>query len=182
MGIWKESKKIKMIVMVMSIFIAIVSVALVIFYYWASSGSLSKEKLAEIKVFPGPAAELPGENQTFIVMTYNIGYLSGMFNNLPVKTTKDIFEKNRHTALQLLENVKPDFIGFQEIDFHSRRSDYINQLQTIAEDANYKYAAIAVNWDKHYVPFPYWPPSVHFGKMLWARQFSAGGPSSPPRG
>lgn len=159
-------KIIKMIAMVMTIFIGFILLALVIFYFWASSGSLPKEKLVEIKVFPGQPVELSDENQTFIVMTYNIGYLSGMFNNHPVKTSRDIFEKNMQAFLQLLENVRPDFIGFQEIDFHSHRTYYIDQLQTIGESVHYKYGAVAVNWDKHYVPFPYWPPAVHFGKML----------------
>lgn len=161
-----NTRIIKMIVTVMSLIIAILILAAVILYYWSSSSSLGKEKLAEIKVFFNPAAVSQDENETFIVMTYNIGYLSGMNNNLPIKTTKVIFEKNMQTALQLLEDVKPDFIGFQEIDFHSHRSYYMDQLQTIAENAGYKYAASAINWDKHYVPFPYWPPSVHFGNML----------------
>lgn len=157
--------------MIFFILIAVCAVTLVIFYSWASSsaGVLPPGKLSEIIVFPGPPdqSEQPsGKGEVFTVMTYNIGYLSGMLNNLPIKTTKELFEKNMQTALQRLENVEPDFIGFQEIDFHSRRSFYVNQVQTIAQKAGYKYAAVAVNWDKQYVPFPYWPPSAHFGKML----------------
>ena len=159
-------KKIKMTVMAVGIFIVVLALALVIFYYWASSGALPPGKLSEITVFPGPPAQPPRQGEVFTVMTYNIGYLSGMLNNLPIKTTKEFFEKNMQTALQLLENVSPDFIGFQEIDFHSRRSFYVDQLQTIAEKTGYKYVAVAVNWDKHYVPFPYWPPSAHFGRVL----------------
>lgn len=154
--------------MIFGIFIAILALALVIFYSWASSGTgaLPPGKLSEVIVFPGLPEQPPEQREVFTVMTYNIGYLSGMLNNLPVKTTRDVFEKNMQTTLQLLEKINPDFIGFQEIDFHSRRSFYVNQLQTIAEKDGYKYAAVAINWDKHYVPFPYWPPSVHFGKML----------------
>lgn len=157
-----------MIVAVIGIFIACVFLSLVIFYSWASSGAsaLPPEKLSEIIVFPGPPTQSQGQGEVFTVMTYNIGYLSGMLNNLPIKTTKELFEENMQTTLQLLEKVEPDFIGFQEIDFHSRRSFYVDQVRSIAEKAGYKYAAVAVNWDKHYVPFPYWPPSVHFGKML----------------
>jgi endonuclease/exonuclease/phosphatase family metal-dependent hydrolase len=28
------------------------------------------------------------------------------------------------------------------------------------------FAAIAINWDKRYVPFPFWPPTVQFGPMV----------------
>lgn len=152
--------------MLFCILIATLALVLVIFYSWASAGALSPGKLSEIIVFPEPPEQPPGKGEVFTVMTYNIGYLSGMMNNLPIKTSKELFEKNMQVALQLLENVEPDFIGFQEIDFHSQRSFYVNQLETIAEKAGYKYAAVAINWDKHYVPFPYWPPSAHFGRML----------------
>lgn len=159
-------KIIKMIMTIMSFIIVIIALALVIFYYWASSSSLPKEKLAEITILPGPSAVSADKGETLILMTYNIGYLSGMENNLPIRTTKVTFEKNMQTVLQLLEDVKPDFIGIQEIDFHSRRSYYADQLQAIAENIGYKYVATGVNWDKHYVPFPYWPLSVQFGEML----------------
>jgi len=139
---------------------------LVVFYFWAGSSTLPEEKLAEIIVFSDKTAISPVKQEVFTVMSYNIGYLSGMTNNLPMKPGKPLFEKNMETFLQLVKEVQPDFIGFQEIDFHSRRSHYINQLRTIAEKSDYTCAAKAINWDKRYVPFPYWPPSIHFGRML----------------
>jgi endonuclease/exonuclease/phosphatase family metal-dependent hydrolase len=159
-------KKLKMAAILFCILFSVLFLGLAIFYYWASSGILPPEKLSQIIEFPGPLEQPSEHKDVFSVMTYNIGYLSGMLNNLPIKTTKEHFEKNMQTAIQLLQSLEPDFITFQEIDFQSRRSFYVDQLRTIAEKAGYKYAAVAVNWDKHYVPFPYWPPSAHFGKML----------------
>lgn len=156
----------KKALLVFGIFIGLLLLALTIFYFWGSSGTLPQEKLSEIIVYSDSTAEPRAETETFTVMTYNIGYLSGMFNNLPVKTGKSLFENNMKEFLELVKKIQPDVIGFQEIDFNSRRSFYINQLETIAENAGYKYGAVAINWDKRYVPFPYWPPSVHFGKML----------------
>jgi endonuclease/exonuclease/phosphatase family metal-dependent hydrolase len=144
----------------------VLSLVLVIFYFWAISGSIPTAKLSEIKIFQDLSRELLTDKQTFTVMTYNIGYLSGMYNNLPIKTTRELFEKNMQAFLKLLEHVKPDFIGFQEIDFASKRSCQVDQVQMIAESAGYKYNALAVNWDKQYVPFPTWPPSVNFGKII----------------
>ncbi len=99
-------------------------------------------------------------------MTYNIGYLSGMTNNLPVKTTADFFDDNLRKVNRVFSIIQPDFIGFQEIDFCSKRSFYRNQLDSLAQHTSYGYAALAVNWDKNYVPFPYWPPAAHFGRVL----------------
>ncbi|MCP5109020.1 MAG: endonuclease/exonuclease/phosphatase, partial [bacterium] len=123
-------------------------------------------KLSEIVISADSPAERPADRQTFTVMTYNIGYLSGMTNNRPIKTRKKLFEKNMATFLQLLEKNQPEFIAFQEIDFQSNRSYYVDQFQTILKKGGYKYGAKAVNWDKRYVPFPFGPPSVHFGKTV----------------
>lgn len=138
---------------------------LALFYFWATSGTLSKEDLATVLTLP-VSQEPQEEQETFAIMTYNIGYLSGMTNNLPIKEDKAFFEKNMTTFLETLAKTKPDFIAFQEIDYNSSRSYNTDQLGTIARAAGYGHAAKAVNWDKRYVPFPYWPPKVHFGRTL----------------
>jgi endonuclease/exonuclease/phosphatase family metal-dependent hydrolase len=151
---------------ILAILLFVLILAFVIFYFWASSGTQPRDKLSEIITYTDTPAP-PGTQEIFTVMTYNIGYLSGMTNNQPAaRPDKAFFDKNMETFLQLLEEIQPDVIGFQEIDFHSKRSHYVNQLKTIAEKAQYKYAAKAINWDKRYLPFPYWPPSLHFGRIL----------------
>ncbi len=159
-------QKLKIALTIVTILLLMAILAFVVFYFWASSGTLPLNKQSEIITYSG--AEVPPTTPgTFTVMTYNIGYLSGMFNNQAVRRPdKAFFNKNMDSFLQRLKNIQPDFIGFQEIDFHSHRSHYVNQLKTIAESAGYPYAAKAINWDKRYVAFPYWPPSVHFGRML----------------
>lgn len=151
---------------ILAILLFVFILAFVIFYFWASSGTHPRDKLSEIITY----TDTPDPRETreiFTVMTYNTGYLSGMTNNQPVKRPdKAFFDKNMETFLQLLNEIQPDVIGVQEIDFHSKRSHYVNQLKTIAEKADYKYAAKAINWDKRYLPFPYWPPSLHFGRIL----------------
>lgn len=149
----------------MAIILLSLFLALALFYFWATSGTLPEEDLAAVLTYP-VSQEPQADQETFTFMTYNIGYLSGMTNNLPIKEDKAFFEKNMTTFLETLAKTKPDFIAFQEIDYNSSRSYNIDQLSTIAHKAGYGHAAKAVNWDKHYVPFPYWPPSVHFGRTL----------------
>ena len=134
---------------------------LLIFYYWGSSSNLEQSQLhQEVSYRPGTRQS----SDTFSIMTYNLGYLSGMTNNLTVKPSKELFENNLETAQTLLDQLQPDIIGLQEIDFDSRRSYYMNQLDSLSR--GYQSAVKSVTWDKNYVPFPYWPPKVHFGKML----------------
>jgi len=99
-------------------------------------------------------------------MTYNIGYLSGMTNNQPVERDPELYRSNLGNAITLLRNARPDIIGFQEIDFGAERSFGVHQLDTIARQLGYANAAQAVNWDVRYLPFPYGPPSVHFGHVV----------------
>jgi len=146
------------------IFISII-LASVIFYFWASSDTLGKEKLSKIITFPQQSAATP-QKEIFTIMTFNIGYLSGMYNNLPLKPPKILFIKDMKMVLDLLSNIQPDIVGIQEIDFYSRRSYFQNQLQMLADRGGFSYAAQAINWDKKYVPFPYWPPAAHFGPVL----------------
>lgn len=134
---------------------------LVVFYWWAQRSNLPYDQLhTEIKLDNPELAD----KDTFSVMTYNIGYLSGMTNNLPVSPPTDLFDENLGKARALISKWQPDVIGFQEIDFGSGRSHYRDQLDSLGQGFNY--AVKSVNWDKNYVPFPYWPPSVHFGKVL----------------
>ncbi len=136
-------------------------VMLVIFFYWGSRANLELGQLhQEISFISGQAQS----GDTFSIMTYNLGYLSGMTNNLPLKPSRKLFEHNLEAAQTLLSQLKPDILGFQEIDFGSTRSYNMNQLDSLA--TGYQVAVQSVNWDKNYVPFPYWPPAAHFGKML----------------
>ncbi len=135
-----------------------------LFFLWASSGRLSEAELAQTK--PYPADPAPADRDTLTVMTYNIGYLSGTTNNEPVVRSDSLFHANMDQALDLLRRSNPDFIGFQEIDFGAARSADVHQLDTIATRLGYASAALAVNWDERYVPFPYGWPAVHFGRVL----------------
>jgi endonuclease/exonuclease/phosphatase family metal-dependent hydrolase len=159
-------QKLKIALTIVTSLLLAAILAFVVFFFWAGSGTLPGDKRSEIITYSG-AKVPPTTPETFTVMTCNIGYLSGMTNNQPVRRPhKAFFEKNMKTFLQLLNDNQPGFIALQEIDFYSHRSHYVNQLKTIAQNAGYPYAAKAVNWDKRYVPFPYWPPSGHFGRML----------------
>lgn len=143
------------------------------FYFWAGSPVLTADELATLQHFnrkDAPTAPLEDE---FTIVTYNVGYFSGMANNLPVSLNKDYIAGNLAMALKALKPLKPDIIAMQEIDFDAARSAYQDQLAAVANGFNSGqislemfYGAKAVNWNKTYVPFPYWPPSVQFGHMV----------------
>ncbi len=133
------------------------------FFFWASAGT--QEEQARLVRYEG--VPVPAPPETLAVMSYNIGYLSGMTNNLPVVRERQLFERNLDAAATLIRRAGPDVIGFQEIDFRAARSFDRPQLDLLARRLGYGFGAAAVNWDVRYLPFPYsWNPSVHFGRTV----------------
>ena len=144
-------------------FLVLLLVAVFVFYFWAKSPMMSDDEYAKLYHFPN--IETIKIKDTFSIMTYNMGYLSGMTNNLAVERPKKLIQENLLHLSQLITEKQPNIIAWQEIDFSSTRSYHINQMEEIAYRNEYSYAAKAVNWDKKYVPFPYWPIKYHFGEM-----------------
>ena len=154
-------KKVARVVLVLSV---ILFIFIMSFYFWGSSAKLGVANEALIQV--NHNASLAPAKDTVRIMTYNMGYLSGMTNNRAVDRSKDLFDTNENRLITLLKKEKVDICCFQEIDFHSSRSYYVDQLSRISTDVNYPYASRVVNWDKTYVPFPYWPLTLQFGEIL----------------
>lgn len=147
-------------------------IAIVAFYFTASSSRESESQSHQLIEFENPAQRVP---DTLVAMTYNIGYLSGMTNNRAVPRTQALYEENLKQAQYLLATLAPDVIGFQEIDYASNRSFEVNQLTELADAGRFSHALKSINWDKRYVPFPYWPPKHHFGKMLSGQSIATHG-------
>lgn len=124
---------------------------------------MDADALAAVATYDAPTPPVP---DTLTVVTYNLGYLSGMTNNQPVERTSALFDANLEAAVALLEEADADLIALQEIDFGAARSFGVDQLDVLARRLGYGYAARAVNWDERYVPFPSADPRVHFGRVL----------------
>jgi endonuclease/exonuclease/phosphatase family metal-dependent hydrolase len=136
---------------------------LVGFYFWASSPNFSAEDYT--KTFTNDFPQKTINDSVFSIVTYNIGYLSGMTNNLAVDKPKSLFDGNLQIVLDKFKNINADILAFQEIDFASKRSFDVNQQDKIA-DLGYNYVGQTVNWDKKYLPYPEFPISMHFGRIL----------------
>jgi len=144
-------------------FFLLLIIAFVIFFFWASSSTLEQNEYSKLTIIESDG--MPKNDSVFSIVTYNIGYLSGMTNNLPIPKPKELFDENLKKVLTETKKINPDIISFQEIDYDASRSYHINQEEEIA-NLGYPFRAKAINWDKRYLPFPYWPVSMHFGKVI----------------
>ena len=134
------------------------------FFLWASSGSYPKNDYAEIVNYDSQAEA--DQNKIFSVLTYNVGYFSGLTNNQPVTRDSQLFTANLASTIDSLKPIELDLIGLQEVDINSHRSFGINQVRQLATGLGLSQGAIAINWDKRYVPFPFLPVSAHFRRVV----------------
>ena len=135
----------------------------VIFFFWASAPTLPIESYESIGKLDHAMA--PENDSTFSIVTYNIGYLSGMTNNTTAEKPKSLFEGNLELVKSQVKKVNPDIIALQEIDYKAKRSHWVDQHAELV-NLGYPFYAKAINWDERYLPFPYWPPKMHFGNVV----------------
>ncbi|MGI9531984.1 endonuclease/exonuclease/phosphatase family protein [Lutimonas sp.] len=145
------------------IVLAGLSFIIVGFYFWASSPNFSINDYNETGTYDYPV-DLD-KDSIFSIVSYNIGYLSGMTNNLPVEKPRSLFDLNLNKVIYELKKINADVIALQEIDYGSKRSYFVDQQNELAK-LGYGFFGKNINWDKKYVPFPYYPLSMHFGKIL----------------
>ena len=145
--------------------ICFLAAAVVGWFFWASQPNHGRADYAFVVQDPDFAGKTLKHDQAFSVVTYNVGYLSGMANNTAEKLAEDDLKTNLHHATEGLKRYDPDVLALQEVDIASHRSFYQNEAAMLAEHLRMAYRAIAINWDKRYLPFPYWPVSAHFGRI-----------------
>ena len=154
----------------LGLLVGLPSIAIAIFYIWASASTQNPETYAESVSYADPSdienSPMVTSEQDYTIVSYNIGYLSGLANNTTETLDRSFYDKNQQRAIAAIQSVNPDIVAFQEIDFGSKRSHEVNQAREIARATKLYNGATVTNWDKNYVPFPYWPFTAHFGKML----------------
>lgn len=143
--------------------VLVLLIILIAFFLWASSANLNEEKYTKLIV--NKHKSNIDNDSIYSIITYNIGYLSGMTNNKTVEKPKTLFVSNLKKVLDRVKNSNPDIFALQEIDYNASRSYGVNQEEALA-NLGYNYVARGINWDKRYLPFPYWPPNRHFGKVI----------------
>ncbi len=153
------------------IFFSFLIIGLMVFYFYASSEN--SQFLEPYTLKSETSSEAYSSNDTLTIVTFNIGYLSGMTNNLPLERSRYLFEENAKYASGLFKAIDPDIICYQEIDFQSSRSYEMNQFEQLSGALGHKSTYASINWSKNYVPFPYWPPSSHFGGIVSGQAISS---------
>lgn len=144
---------IKLALYVFALFI----IGIFLFLYWAHLGTEKHESFQTGTC--SPSSTIPNNIK---IISYNIAYGWGLDeageNEKTLKTNLDRIS-------DVFKNENADIVLLQEVDFASKRTQFIDEAKYLAEKSNYQCYACTTTWIKNYIPFPYWPPSKHFGEM-----------------
>lgn len=142
-------------------------------FYWASAGALSAgERIGEIVDFGDSAglasAQGDAAGRPLTILTWNLAWARGTDpdpgHNPPV--ARATYDDHLRRMGALLRARAADIVLLQEIDFGAGRSHGIDELAALARASGLRYGARALSWRARYVPYPYWPPREHYGRML----------------
>lgn len=137
------------------------TVLLIAFLYWAH---LSKP--AGHEAFTGGYCDQPSKDIDGLrVISYNIAYGHGPIDYAGATADRQTVESYLDRIVGLIEEKNADIALLQEVDLASRRTDYVDEAKYLSEKTDLKCYACVTTWKKNYIPFPYWPPSGHLGRM-----------------
>lgn len=141
-------------------------VAFAIFFFWASSGDSDDRPIAPGVITENKAAPpAPPQVPELRVMTFNIGYGRGPAGDASGPWTEEQIRAGlRGIGEQIVAN-GADLVFLQEVDLDASRSHHIDEGQVLLDASGLRFKSCVVTWEKNYVPFPYWPPSKHYGAM-----------------
>lgn len=109
-----------------AIVVVVILLAIAAFFFWAKSPTWKKSEYNLLYESDTRIAESQSDSLIDVV-SYNIGYLSGMTNNTPQRPSREFYAENEARLIPALRTLNADIIGFQEIDYDSKRSYRTNQ-------------------------------------------------------
>ncbi len=118
-----------------------------------------------ISVLPG--ATPPGEMapEQLKVLTWNIHYGVGPEDDQHDRRQPDEVLDTLGRIASAIQQMNPDIVLLQEVDFEADRSGGVDQLEWLQRATKMPYSASIVTWNPRYVPFPYQDPKNWIGQV-----------------
>jgi endonuclease/exonuclease/phosphatase family metal-dependent hydrolase len=140
-------------------------VLLVGLYLWASGGDAYTDGPGPGELVSLPATAPPPVGDTLTVMSFNIGYGRGPAGDEAGPWTREHITSHLDAIAAQIAESGADLAALQEVDLAAERSHDIDEARYLLERLGWGHASCVVTWEKNHVPFPYWPPSKHYGRM-----------------
>lgn len=134
---------------------------------WAGSGKTIHEPQGSgiVEAIPDALEAAPSPPDELTVLSYSMAYGLGV----PLSTDLPGDAMALYDRLdQIIETIAAsgaDVVLLQEVDFASRRSYDVDQLQYIAAALGWGFVARVITWECRYLPVPFWPPWRQAGRL-----------------
>lgn len=158
--------KVKMALAILLVFKLFI-LSLIAFFFWARQSDV------RVGVQRGPLFSVPESSaplpSTLKILSWNIAYGFGLGSEGVgyVPKSKEGYAETLKKIGELIRSLNVDIALLQEVDFDSSRSFHVDQAAELSRVTGLAHRATIASWQNRYVPFPYWPPSRHFGRVSW---------------
>ncbi len=100
-----------------------------------------------------------------VIFSLNMHYGIGAADDSEARRSEGEITLNLNRIADLAASLEADILMLQEVDFDSERTGGLDQMRYLAHRLGMPYMAACHTWKIRYLPFPYWPPSRHYGEM-----------------
>ena len=134
---------------------------------WAGGGKTLHEAQGSgiIETIPGALEALPAPAAELVVLSYSIAYGLGDPRQHRRRVDPATVYDRLDAVIETLAASGADVVLLQEVDFASRRTYDIDQLQYIAAALGWGFVARVITWECRYLPSPLWAPQRHAGRL-----------------
>lgn len=126
---------------------------------WAGGGKTTREAHGSgiIERMPDAFDYTPAVSDTLLVFAYCLTYgLDPTDQGRHGRAPAQVYDR-LDQVIEAIAASGADLALLQEVDFASRRTSHIDQLQYIATALGWGFAARVITWECRYLPVPFWP-------------------------
>ena len=134
---------------------------------WAGGGKTIHEPQGSgiVEAIPGALEAEPPPPEELVVLSYSIAYGLGKPPSADLSGDAIALYDRLEQIIETIAASGADVVLLQEVDFASRRSYDVDQLQYIAAALGWGFVARVITWECRYLPVPFWPPWRQTGRL-----------------
>jgi endonuclease/exonuclease/phosphatase family metal-dependent hydrolase len=134
---------------------------------WAGGGKTlhAAQGSGIIETVPGALEALPPPVAELVVLSYSVAYGMGDTRQHGRRIEPAAVYDRLDAIIATIAASGADVALLQEVDFASRRTYDIDQLQYIAAALGWGFVARVLTWECRYLPSPLWAPQRHAGRL-----------------
>src|SRR5438093_460799 len=150
------------VVVILAVFLLLLGAVL-----WAGGGKTLHEAQGSgiVETIPGALEALPPPAAELVVLSYSIAYGLGDSPQPGRRVAPATVYDRLDAVIETIAASGADVALLQEVDFASRRTYNIDQLQYIAAALGWGFVARVITWECRYLPLPFWALQRHTGRL-----------------